>query len=137
MRRSIFKALFVMASFCLLSGETPITAQQAGVYSAERVGVDCSGKRDSSDALQNAINAMPDAGTIKFPLGCNVKLGTGTTTGGCAITITDRLGVQFVSDVLVGNFGGGQAPKLEWNGNGGTMFCALHRIVVRRQRPQD
>jgi hypothetical protein len=101
-------------------------SQQANVYSAEQLGVDCSGRRDSSNALQSAIDAMPDAGTIKFPLGCKVKLGTGITTGGCAITIADRIGVQFTSDVLVGNFGGGQTPRLEWNGNGGTMFCVQH-----------
>ena len=126
MRHSIFKTLLVIASLYLLGGATPIASQQASVYSAERMGVDCSGVRDSSKALQSAIDAMPDAGTIKFPVGCKVKLGTGITTGGCAITVTDRLGVQFVSDVLVGNFGGGQTPKLEWNGNGGTMFCVQH-----------
>jgi hypothetical protein len=126
MQYRIFKALLAFAALCLFAAPTVITSQQESVYSVERMGIDCSGKRDSSNALQNAINLMPDAGTIKFPVGCNVKLGTGITTGGCAITITDRLGVQLVSDVLVGNFGGGQTPKLEWNGNGGTMFCVQH-----------
>jgi len=44
-------------------------------------------------SVQTAINAMPDAGTIKFPIGCKVKLGTGVTSGQCALTIADRVGV--------------------------------------------
>ena len=125
-RRGIVKVVLVIAAICLLAAPTATTSQQAKVYGAEQMGVDCSGNLDSSNALQNAIDAMPDAGTIKFSVGCNVKLGTGITTGGCAITIADRVGVQFVSEVLVGNAGGGQTPRLEWNGNGGTMFCVQH-----------
>ena len=126
MQRTVLKAVLVIAALCLLAAPTITASQQANVYSAEQMGVDCSGNRDSSTALQNAIDAMPDAGTIKFSLGCKVKLGTGIKTGGCAITIADRLGLQLVSDVLVGNFGGGQAPRLEWNGDGGMMFCVQH-----------
>jgi hypothetical protein len=126
MRRCVLKAILTVAASWLLAAPTVAMSQQANVYSAEQMGVDCSGVRDSTNALQHGIDAMADAGTIKFSLGCKVKLGTGITTGGCAITITDRLGVQFVSDVLVGNFGGGQSPRFEWNGNGGTMFCVQH-----------
>jgi hypothetical protein len=126
MQRSALKAILTVAAICLFAAPIVTKSQQANVYPAEQMGVDCSGARDSTKALQNAIDGMPDSGTIKFPVGCNVKLGTGIVTGGCAITIMDRLGVQLVSDVLVGNFGGGQTPKLEWNGNGGTMFCVRH-----------
>ena len=114
MQHTVLKTVLAIAVLCLLAAPTVTTSQPANVFGAEQMGIDCSGNRDSSKALQNAIDAMPDAGTIKFPLGCKVKLGTGITTGGCAITITDRVGVQFVSDVLIGNFGGGQTPKPEW-----------------------
>ena len=90
------------------------------------LGIDCSGKTDAGEALQAAIDAMPDAGTIKFPTNCKVKMGTGLTSGQCALTISDRVGVQFTSDVRVGNFGGGQTPQIQWVGNGGTAFCFNH-----------
>lgn len=86
-------------------------------------GFDCTGVVDSTASLQAAINAMPDTGTIYFPLGCKVKLGTGLTSGQCGITITSRVGVQFKSDVLIGNFGGGLTPTFYWYGSGGTVFC--------------
>ncbi len=126
MPRRVVKVLLVAAIFCSPAASSISVAQQANVYSVEQMGVDCSGAVDSTRVLQNAIDAMPDAGTIKFPLGCKVRLGTGINTGECAIKVTDRLGVQFVSEVLVGNFGGGKTPQLEWHGNGGTMFCVQH-----------
>src|SRR4051812_17743261 len=58
-------------------------------------GIDCTGATDVGTAFQTAIDAMPEHGTIKFPVGCIMKLGTGKTTGQCALTITDRVGVQF------------------------------------------
>jgi hypothetical protein len=126
MRRSVLGAILTVTAFLLLAVPRVATSQQTNIDSIQQMGVDCSGAQDSTKALQSAIDAMPDAGTIKFPLGCRVKLGAGVTTGGCAITITDRLGIQLVSEVLVGNFGGGRTPTLEWNGNGGTMFCVQH-----------
>jgi hypothetical protein len=93
---------------------------------APDAGIDCTGNKDAGVAFQAAINAMPDAGTIKFPIGCKVKMGTGVTSGQCALTIADRIGVQFISDVLVGNFGGGATPQIQWVGSGGTAFCFNH-----------
>jgi hypothetical protein len=85
--------------------------------------VDCTGNTDSTAAYQAAVNAMPDAGTLYHPIGCKILLGTGMISGQCGITINSRVGVQFVSNVRVGNFGGGQTPQFFWAGNGGTMFC--------------
>jgi hypothetical protein len=92
-------------------------------FGAKAQGVDCTGTVDSTAVLQAAVNAMPDTGTIYFPIGCKVKLGTGISSGQCGITITSRVGVQFRSDVLIGNFGGGLTPTFYWYGNGGTVFC--------------
>ena len=126
MQPDIIKLLIAIVALYFFADATPITLQQENVYQAERLGIDCSGQLDSSNALQNAINAMPDAGTIKFPINCKMLLGTDISTGQCALTISDRVGVQFVSDVLIGNFGGGQTPQILWAGHGGKALCFNH-----------
>ncbi len=110
---------FITAVLLLLAALAIFSAQQ----SPSSTGFDCTGNVDSTATLQAAVNAMPDTATIHFPLGCNVRLGTGLTSGQCGITITSRVGVQFKSDVLIGNFGGGLTPTFYWYGNGGTPFC--------------
>ena len=93
---------------------------------APDAGIDCTGTNDARVAFQAAINGMPDAGTIKFPIGCKVKLGIGVTSGQCALTIADRVGVQFTSEVLVGNFAEAKPHKYSGLERGGTAFCFHH-----------
>jgi hypothetical protein len=50
------------------------------LFVASGVGIDCSGSEDSTSALQSAINALPDMGSITFPDQCNMLLGSGLGT---------------------------------------------------------
>lgn len=61
-------------------------------------GIDCTGVIDSTTAVQNMINNAADYSTFNFPPGCKVKI-TGTT----AITIDQRIGLQFVFNGRNGN----------------------------------
>lgn len=67
-------------------------------YDVRDSGIDCTGVADSTTALQNLINSVPDYSSIHFPQACKVKV-SGTT----AITIDQRYGLQFVMEGRNGN----------------------------------
>ena len=79
-------------------------------------GVDCTGGSDSTTAFQNAVNAMPDGGTLWFPVGCRMKLSS-------TITIRSRANVAFRS-TSPGGVGScnGKVPQILWTASGGTVF---------------
>jgi hypothetical protein len=90
------------------------------VYHANQMGVDCTGATDSASALQTAINTVPNGGTLLFPPGCIILLGS-------TVSITDRDGFQMAAyNPLFNNGDSGTVPQFVWNGTGGIMFDIEH-----------
>jgi hypothetical protein len=83
-------------------------------------GIDTTGATDSTTGLQNAINAVPDGGTLLFPRSCTLLLSS-------TITVTSRthiklIGLQFGTNTDPGALAG-DTPKFLWNGTAnGIMF---------------
>jgi hypothetical protein len=72
--------------------------QAQATYDVRNFGVDCTGVSDSTTALQNLINSAPDYSSFHFPQACKVKV-----SGATAITIDQRIGLQFIMDGRNGN----------------------------------
>ena len=90
------------------------------VYHANQMGVDCTGATDSASALQTAINTVPNGGTLLFPQGCIILLGS-------TVSITDRDNFQMAaSNPLFNNGDANTVPQFVWNGTGGIMFDIEH-----------
>ena len=79
-------------------------------------GIDCTGTADSTTALQNAVNAIPDGSNLWFPIGCHAKISS-------TITIRSRANIGFRSAAPAG-IGAceGSVPQIIWAANGGTVF---------------
>jgi hypothetical protein len=105
----------------------PDTSQSAawGISVQELPGFDCTGKTDSSRALQVSIDATPDGTVFRFP-----------TFDSCPdirfdnqIVIAERMGLQFISP----DDGRARAPRIHWNGRATSAFSVQSSENVRFQ----
>jgi hypothetical protein len=101
------------------------------IHSILEYGADPTGTRDSTTAIQNAINVLPaTGGTVLFPPGTykvssTINVGNGTSSSGSTIQGITLIGIGQPPMLLPGFFGGFSqvAPvHLEWTGGASTMI---------------
>jgi hypothetical protein len=94
---------------------TPATRAVDAWTSFPDVGIDCTGVADSTTALQNAINAMPDFSSLVAPAGCIVYISA-------KITGSNRRNIQLIS-LQIPKASQSGPPSFIWHGTGtGPMF---------------
>ena len=90
-------------------------------YDARQMGVDCTGKTDSSTALQAAINTVPDGGALLFQTGCNVKLSS-------TINIISRKNLRLASYQTTQPEG--HQPTFNWTDPGAVIQATVSGTVM-------